>query len=50
MIPYGEAEALANAWPALKVMTTSGKGHRDILSAPDVIKAIVDFVTTAAGA
>jgi pimeloyl-ACP methyl ester carboxylesterase len=47
VIPYGEAEALANAWPSLKVMTTSGKGHRDILSAPDVIRAIVRFVDPA---
>lgn len=44
VIPYIEAEALANAWPTLKVMTTTGKGHRDILSAPDVLKAIVEFV------
>jgi pimeloyl-ACP methyl ester carboxylesterase len=44
VIPYAEAEALANAWPALAVMTTSGKGHRDILSAPDVMKRIVSFV------
>ncbi len=45
VIPYAEAEALANAWPGLKFMTTSGKGHRDILSAPDVMRAIADFVT-----
>jgi pimeloyl-ACP methyl ester carboxylesterase len=44
VIPYGEAEALANAWPSVRLMTTSGKGHRDILSAPEVIKAIVDFI------
>jgi pimeloyl-ACP methyl ester carboxylesterase len=44
VIPYGEAEALANAWPGLKFMTTAGKGHRDILSAPEVIRALVDFV------
>ena len=47
MIPYAEAEALANAWPGLKFMTTSGKGHRDILSAPEVMRAIVDFVVPA---
>jgi pimeloyl-ACP methyl ester carboxylesterase len=47
VIPYAEAEALANAWPGLKVMTTSGKGHRDILSAPDVLARIVDFVDPA---
>jgi pimeloyl-ACP methyl ester carboxylesterase len=44
VIPYAEAEALANAWPGLKFMTTSGQGHRDILSAPEVMRAIVDFV------
>jgi pimeloyl-ACP methyl ester carboxylesterase len=49
VIPYVEAEALANAWPGLKVMTTTGKGHRDILSAPEVLKAIVQFVDPAAG-
>ena len=48
VIPYAEAEALANAWPGLKFMTTSGKGHRDILSAPEVIRAIIDFVAPAA--
>ena len=50
VIPYAEAEALANAWPGLKFMSTSGKGHRDILSAPEVMKAIVDFVVPAAPA
>jgi len=48
VIPYSEAEALANAWPGLKFMTTSGKGHRDILSAPEVMRAIADFVVPAA--
>jgi pimeloyl-ACP methyl ester carboxylesterase len=50
VIPYAEAEALANAWPGLKFMTTSGKGHRDILSAPEVMRAIVDFIVPAAAA
>ncbi len=44
VIPFREAEALANAWPQLKFMTTTGNGHRDILSAPEVLKAIVEFV------
>lgn len=47
VIPYAEAEALANAWPGLDTMTTSGKGHRDILSAPDVMRRIVEFVDPA---
>ena len=44
VIPYSEAEALANAWPGVRMMTTSGKGHRDILSVPEVLKAIIEFV------
>jgi pimeloyl-ACP methyl ester carboxylesterase len=48
VIPYSEAEALKNAWPGLKFMTTRGKGHRDILSAPEVLRTIVDFVDPAA--
>ena len=48
VIPYSEAEALKNAWPGLKFMTTRGKGHRDILSAPEVLRNIVDFVDPAA--
>jgi hypothetical protein len=30
------------------MMTTRGKGHRDILSAPAVLRAIVEFVEQAA--
>ena len=44
VIPYTEAQALANAWPSAKVMTTKGKGHRDILSAPEVLRNIVAFI------
>ncbi len=44
VIPYSEAEALAALWPELKVITTTGLGHRDILANRDVIKAIADFV------
>ncbi len=44
VIPYDEAEALAAAWPELKVLTTSGLGHRDILAHREVIRAIAEFV------
>ena len=47
VIPYNEAAALANAWPEARLMTTSGKGHRDILAAPEVLRKIVDFVDPA---
>ena len=48
VIPYSEAAALAMAWPGVRLMTTTGKGHRDILSEPEVIQAIVEFVDPAA--
>jgi pimeloyl-ACP methyl ester carboxylesterase len=44
VIPYSEAESLHAAWPAAQFMTTKGKGHRDILSAPEVLRRIVEFV------
>jgi pimeloyl-ACP methyl ester carboxylesterase len=47
VIPYSEAEALAAAWPGLQFLTTTGKGHRDILSAPEVLRTIVEFVDPA---
>ncbi len=47
VIPYSEAEALAAAWPAVQFLATTGRGHRDILSAPEVIQAIADFVDPA---
>jgi pimeloyl-ACP methyl ester carboxylesterase len=47
VIPYSEAEALAAAWPAVKFLATTGKGHRDILSAPEVLRTIVEFVDPA---
>jgi pimeloyl-ACP methyl ester carboxylesterase len=50
VIPYSEAEALKNAWPDLQFMTTRGKGHRDILSAPEVLRAIARFVDPPAAA
>ncbi len=44
VIPYAEAEALAAAWPALRVMTTEDLGHRDILGDAAVAQAIVEFI------
>lgn len=44
VIPYSEAEALIAAWPGLEVMTTTGKGHRDILSHEAVLKRVLEFV------
>jgi pimeloyl-ACP methyl ester carboxylesterase len=44
VIPYSEAEALAGVWPGLKLMTTTGLGHRDILANGEVLRTIVEFV------
>jgi pimeloyl-ACP methyl ester carboxylesterase len=44
VIPYRDAEDLAAAWPALRVMTTEGLGHRDILADAAVVRTISDFV------
>lgn len=47
VIPFSEAEALAAAWAGVRMMATKGKGHRDILSAPEVIRTIIEFVDPA---
>lgn len=44
VIPYSDAEILAAAWPALKVMATHGLGHRDILADAAVVRAVADFI------
>jgi pimeloyl-ACP methyl ester carboxylesterase len=45
VIPYGDAEILAAAWPALRVLATSGLGHRDILADAAVARAVADFIS-----
>jgi len=44
VIPYLDAEDLAAVWPALKVVTTEGLGHRDILADAAVVSAVSDFI------
>ncbi len=46
VIPCSEAESLVAVWPELKAMTTATLGHRDILANGEVIRAIVDFIST----
>ncbi len=45
VIPWREAEVLAAAWPALRVISTDGLWHRDILANRMVLNAIVEFVS-----
>jgi pimeloyl-ACP methyl ester carboxylesterase len=44
--PYQSSAALAKAWPAARLVTTNGLGHRRILRDPQVIQQAVDFVTS----
>lgn len=44
VIPYHEAEVLAAAWPELKLISTEGLGHRDILADAAVVKAVAGFI------
>ena len=48
VIPHAEAEILAAAWPALRIMTTAGLGHRDILADTAVVRTIADFIVEGA--
>jgi pimeloyl-ACP methyl ester carboxylesterase len=44
-IPVTDGEAIAAAWPSARLRITSGLGHRRLLSDPDSVAAVVDFVT-----
>jgi pimeloyl-ACP methyl ester carboxylesterase len=44
-IPVTDGEAIAAAWPSARLRTTSGLGHRRLLSDPDSVAAAVEFVT-----
>ncbi len=44
-IPVTDGEAIAAAWPSARLRVTSGLGHRRLLSDPDSVAAVVDFVT-----
>lgn len=43
--PVSDGAAIAAAWPAARLRVTSGLGHRRILTDPDVVTEVVDFVT-----
>jgi pimeloyl-ACP methyl ester carboxylesterase len=49
VIPHREAEILADAWPALKMISTTGLGHRDILADAAVVQAGAGFIAGDAG-
>lgn len=43
-VPYADGEAIATAWPAAELVTTSGLGHRRILRDSGVVRLAVDHV------
>ena len=43
-IPLSDAEQLHAAWPGSQFLLTSRYGHRRILLAKEVIRAVVDFI------
>jgi pimeloyl-ACP methyl ester carboxylesterase len=45
---WSDSAAIARAWPAARLVTTSGLGHRRILRDPAVVAEIAGFLTAAA--
>jgi pimeloyl-ACP methyl ester carboxylesterase len=45
--PYPDAVDLAESWPGAVLLSTSGLGHRRVLTDPDVVRAVTDFVAAA---
>jgi pimeloyl-ACP methyl ester carboxylesterase len=45
---WSDSDAIARAWPAARLVTTAGLGHRRILRAPAVVAEIAGFVGSAA--
>ena len=43
-VPFAQGEALAAAWPAAQLQSTSGVGHRRILRDPGVVARAVELV------
>lgn len=48
-IPFSQAERIAEAWPAARLVPTDGLGHRRILRNPEVIDTCVEFIRTPPG-
>jgi len=44
VIPCALGKEVADAWPGAEYILVNGLGHRRILSSPEVIQAVVDFI------
>lgn len=42
--PFADAADLAGSWPGARLLSTTGLGHRRVLTDPDVVRAVTDFV------
>ncbi len=45
--PWTDGQAIAQAWPVARLLSTQGLGHRRILADAQVIRYVSDFVQTA---
>jgi pimeloyl-ACP methyl ester carboxylesterase len=43
-IGWDNGAAIARAWPGAQLVTTSGLGHHRIVSDPDVIRQVLEFL------
>jgi pimeloyl-ACP methyl ester carboxylesterase len=43
-VPYANATRLRELFPAARLLTTTGLGHRRILFAPEVVASVVEFI------
>lgn len=48
-VPVGEGLAVASAWPGSRLLVTERYGHRRILIAREVVRAVVDFLAEGRG-
>ena len=46
-VPYAEGMRYVSAWPAARMLETTGLGHRRVLHDPTAIGASVDFIAGA---
>ena len=44
-VPVQDGLALAATWPGARTLITQGYGHRRIMVAPEVVSAIVAYLT-----
>ncbi len=46
VVPYSDALKIIEAWDKAVLLSAEGYGHYRIIKNPDVVKHVVDFITT----